>query len=462
MLNLCDPLQAIVSGAQMRRRISAISAVLALTASARANPLISPAAPASENPACARETTALGGLACALASALDDRARGALVVAVSAPGPARLPEALRQSAADLVAARLGAGATGVRGELSLRDAQQRARRRRLVYVTLTLQRDHLTAAADVYEARGRFWERVKDPSAQVVARAFESRPLDPELRALFPPIPLIVTRIDKAKFADRDTVALACGDLDGDGSSELVLVTRRRIASGRLVHGQFTPLAQVAWSELSPVAPSPPREPIAAAWFAAPGQLRVGLSDRADGLELSSGLAVARRFHDLFPWPGGGCSARGELALKGQRSACTGEAPLGNVDFASDVDALGGGRSFLRGGSEGAPCAARPVGNSTAKVLYQARLIDAPDTGAKLVIDDLDGDGKPELVSSAPSLERKDDALVVRTLDESGALRLRWRLPVPSGIDAIAVCPGDGNAMAPLALATGDGVWLVR
>jgi hypothetical protein len=74
----------------------------------------------------------------------------------------------------------------------------------------------------------------------------------------------------------------------------------------------------------------------------------------------------------------------------------------------------------------------------------------------------LDEDGLPEIVSSSPSLDRHADQLVVRTLSDNGQLRERLRLSVPSGIDALAICPGDGRAMAPLALATGDGIWIIR
>ena len=48
---------------------------------------------------------------------------------------------------------------------------------------------------------------------------------------------------------------------------------------------------------------------------------------------------------------------------------------------------------------------------------------------AQLAVGDLDDDGLPEIVSSAPSLERKADQLVVRTLSDNGQLRERLRVP---------------------------------
>ncbi len=82
--------------------------------------------------------------------------------------------------------------------------------------------------------------------------------------------------------------------------------------------------------------------------------------------------------------------------------------------------------------------------------------------GAEVVVGDLDEDGLPEIVSSSASLDRRADQLLVRTLTDNGQLRERLRIPVPSGIDSLAICPSDGRAMAPLALATGDGIWLIR
>src|SRR6185436_2075680 len=113
-------------------------------------------APPGVQTACARETSAIGALSCALGTALAEPAAGALVVTAIAPAAVRLPEPLRQSAADLVAARLGPSASSVHEPLELALAQKRAGRRRLVYVTLTLARDHLEASADVYERHGRF------------------------------------------------------------------------------------------------------------------------------------------------------------------------------------------------------------------------------------------------------------------------------------------------------------------
>jgi hypothetical protein len=46
-------------------------------------------------------------------------------------------------------------------------------------------------------------------------------------------------------------------------------------------------------------------------------------------------------------------------------------------------------------------------------------------------------------------------------LGRGGATEI-LRLPAPAGVRAIAVCPPDGAARAPFAVATADEIWVVR
>jgi hypothetical protein len=82
--------------------------------------------------------------------------------------------------------------------------------------------------------------------------------------------------------------------------------------------------------------------------------------------------------------------------------------------------------------------------------------------GAQLAIGDLDGDGQPELVSGSDTLDPAADALVVHTWQDDGKLVERLRIGVPSGVRAVAICPPESAGQAPIAVATGDGVWIVR
>ena len=425
-----------------------------------------PAAPASAaNAGCDRESTALGKTACSIAASLAGSASVALVVAAPAAGDERvgLPPAVAQRLAQLVAARLGAGAQASPQALSLTEAQHTTNAARgLVYLSVALFRDRLDVGADLYLGAGHFWQRVRSPGLRLTSHGFASSPLDPELRALFPPIPLVVTRVDKATVPERDIVALACGDVRGDGSSEIATIGRRKVQVGHLEHGHFAARASLNWAEFSAVAQSPLREPIAVGAVPQPGRLWVGSSDRADALDLSGTLHVEHKWHGVMPWPGGGCTRRVGLGYDGVARPCPDSPPAPSIDFATQVDAFAS-RALDSTGTLRTLRVARAVGSDSARALDSLHPeVSIPNVGAQLAVGDLDEDGQPEIVTSSPSLDRKADQLVVRTLTDNGQLRERLRLSVPSGIDAVAICPSDGRAMAPLALATGDGIWVIR
>ena len=449
----------------MSRPIFAASCLLlALAAShARAEPSVTAVV---IDPACERESTAIARTACLLGNPLQGQADAALIVAAPAAGDDRvaLPARVTERLAQLIAAKLGSAARAHAAPLALAVAERVAGSARgLIYLGVSLHRDRLEVSADVYVGAGHFWQRLRSPGLRSKSHAFASSPLDLELRALFPAIPLVVTRVDKATLAERDVVGLACGDVRGDGSSEIATVGRRKVQVGRLEHGRFAARASLNWAEFSAVAPSPLREPIAAGSLVQPGRLWVGSSDRADALELSGELHVDHKWHGLMPWPGGGCTRRMGLGYDGKSQACPGATSTPSVDFRTPVDAFATRSLSNQSGQAHTLRVARAVGSDSARVLDSLHPeVLVPDVGAQLAIGDLDEDGQPEIVTSSPRLDRKSDQLVVRTLTDSGQLRERLRLAVPSGIDALAICPGDGRVMAPLALVTGDGLWVIR
>jgi hypothetical protein len=59
-------------------------------------------------------------------------------------------------------------------------------------------------------------------------------------------------------------------------------------------------------------------------------------------------------------------------------------------------------------------------------------------------------------------LEPSSDAVVVRTILADGKLREAFRVPVPNGVRALAACPAWGTGLAPILVATGDELWVVR
>ena len=458
------PTRASLTGLMTRPVLGALCLLAVLTpGQVLAEP--GPRAPAA-NSVCDHEPTALARAACSIGSAFTGLANSGLVVVAPAPSGAHvaLPARATEQLAERVAAQLGITAQAEPQPLALAEAQRAASSARgLVYLSVSLYRDRIEVGADVFTGAGHFWQRVRSPGLRLKQHAVTTSPLDPELRALFPPIPLLVTRIEKASVTEHDIIALACGDIRADGSSELALVGRRKVAVGRLDQGRFAARASLNWAELSNIAASPQREPIATCSLPEPGRLWVGLSDRADALELSGGLQLEHKWHGVMPWPGGGCTRRIGLGYAGLAQACPGSSPLLATDFATPLDAFTSRSLVNRDGQIHTLRVARAVGSDSARALDSLHAeVTVPNVGAQLVIGDLDDDGSPEIVSSSPSLDRSKDQLIVRTLVDNGQLRERLRVAVPSGIDALAICPGDGQAMAPIAVVTGDGIWVIR
>jgi hypothetical protein len=284
-----------------------------------------------------------------------------------------------------------------------------------------------------------------------VLHGFVEAPIDAELRALIPPPPLVVSSVLKVKAPERGIVALACGELGPEGGQELALVSRSSVRVGRIVSGRFAERGKLAWSELSPIAPAPLREPIATAEITAAGALRVGITDRRDGIELSGALAVTARYRALLPAPGGGCVAPSSVGLSGQIIQCTAGRPAAAAGPGGTLDALGGARTWQLGRD----LTSGKLRQNQSEVLALGRV------GAQLAVGDADGDGTPELAYSADVLEPARDRLSLVSLT-SGKPSRRFELPA-SGISAIAICNRpEGPGMAPLVLSSGDELWLVR
>lgn len=380
--------------------------------------------------------------------------------AVTSDLRAERTEELARRLASLVAGELGPRARASERLLDAAAAQRGAQRGVDVLVlTAQLGRERFTVSADLFPAARGFWERFRPGLPGATAHVQASRSPDAELKTHLPPVPLVLTRIDKAGALDEPAVAVSCGDVDGDGALEVVHVGRRRIQLGRLQHGAFQVTASAAWPDLSAIAPRPLREPIASAQVSALG-LEVGISDRAESLRMDRALRVVERFPARLPWPAGGCTSVLVNGLSSERTACGSPAPA--REPANGVDAIAGARVVRRDGSALPVFAARHA-NGELELELGPRRVTVPGTvGAQVALGDLDGDGRVELLTSVDTLDPTRDALLVRTLSEDGSLRDAFRVPVPSGVRALAVCPSEGNLLTPIVVATGDGVWVLR
>jgi len=412
-------------------------ALFALAVAASAAQAEPPAEPSS----CQPSQGSLAFIGCRLAQQLGPSARGASVTVVDLKTDRELPapDALKERTRSVVAMALPARG----GDAKLEPSKLR--------VELSIEKSGgvLRVTADVRRALG-LWQRVRHEKPRAEQHAFAEAPLDAELSALIPPPPLVVSEVVKMKAPERGIIALACGPLGDDGGQELALVSRSNVRVGRIAGRAFVERRKAAWSALSPIAPAPLREPLGLAEITADGKLRVGLTDRKDGLALSRDLAVTERFDGLLPVPGGACAVRQELGLLAQLIDCTPTAPRPRVPVVLDAVAgpLAGwvGREF----------------SSTALVGPHPEVSKPPlHTGAQLALGDADNDGNPELAYSADTFDPAKDRLTLVTLDGKKATR-RFELPAP-GITAIAICARrEGPGMTPLVLATGDELWLIR
>ena len=419
---------------------TALLLALAFVPAAAAQPAA--AQPAATAVSCQPSQGSLSFIACSLAQQLGLPAGTATVTVVGLKSDRELPtpDALRERVQSAVTATLG-----------LRPAESKAGERSRLRVELSIEKSGgvLRVTADVRRATG-LWQRIRHAKASAERHGFVEAPLDAELRALIPPPPLVVSEVLKLKAPERGIVAMACGPLGGDGGHELALVSRGSVRVGRVIGRAFTERKRAAWSALSAVAPAPLREPIASAEITPQGALRVGLSDRKDGLELSRELAVLQRFEGQMPAPGGGCVERSDLGILARFESCSGPGPSRTQP--TSLDAFGGvpgvqlGRELSSGRLTGA---AHELAQATTRV------------GAQLAVGDADSDGNPELAYSADTLDPAKDRLTLVTLG-GGKLTPRFELPAP-GISAVAICSQrEGPGMAMLVLATGDELWLIR
>lgn len=408
--------------------------------------------------------SALSELACELRRGLPDLGARALVVAGApvASGSIRPEPSLGVRLAKLLAGRVSPDARAHDRVEELASARWLAREATaLVYIALQLDGDRLSATADVYASPRGLWQRAKRPRPEAFAHVFAERPLDAEVRSFLPPIPIVIARVTRATGTDSDAVALACGDVDADGSHELAVIGRRRVVLGRVRATRFEGFRERWLSELSPVAGSPLREPIASAWIPEPGALELGITDRENALRLDGKLDKRENLEGRLPWPGGGCVGTAGRALAPLLRPCrAGDAKRAPLTRDS-IDALAGSVVIAKNGAARVVRAFRPAGIAKAHVVDGAVTHTLEGAGAQLSLGDLDGDGVPELVSSRDTRDPKSDEIVVTSVERAG-LRERLRLPVPSGVHALAVCPGRADRMAPIALLAGDGLWVIE
>lgn len=393
----------------------------------------------------------------------------AAVVVVAAPlvsdQPAPRGDDLALRIAALVAGRLGAGAHAHPAVTQLATARAVAgRASALVFVQGEIAKGDLRATIDVYPSMANAWDRIRNPLPSPTSHAFATAKIDAEVRTFLAPLMLEQASVHRARHDEGEVLAAACGDVDGDGGDEIVLVSRARVAVGRVRGGRFVVERTAAWSALSPRAPVPVREPLASA-VVTPGAVHLGTTDRA-GLTLTPDLAGHTSVAGMPVW-----STEGLVCLLPNASAGAYDgAPVGCAPsrdakpklavpsprfdaFASAtiVDAAGA--------SHGVVLVREPSGRIKVR-LGDATLSPDGDFGAQLAVADLDQDGAADV---ATSVDGPEDAVNVFSLaTASGELHGRLHLAAPAGVRAYAVCPPEEGGEPVLLAVVGPELWLVR
>ncbi len=307
-----------------------------------------------------------------------------------------------------------------------------------MYVQTAIAQGDLRATIDVYPSMANAWDRIRNPLPSPTGHAFATAKIDAEVRAFLAPLLLESATVDRAHHDEGDVLAAACGDVDGDGGNELVLVSAARVAVGRVRGGQFVPERAAAWDAIGPRSPVPMREALAGA-AVVHGAVEVGSTSRG-GVRLdpdASGLAVGATLVGLPAWGGDGV-----VCLMPEPSAGAFDgAPVG-CDVRRDprpamavpaprFDAFGAASVRDAFGHERLVVAVRePSGRVRLKA---GDVTSTPDAlfGAQLAVGDLDQDGQPEIVTStdlsfagAPGA-RPDDAIDIASWTGGGWPRLR-------------------------------------
>ncbi|WP_437673448.1 hypothetical protein [Sorangium sp. So ce131] len=454
-------------------------ALLALAPPAAAQPAPAPPRPAAPAPKPPR--SAVARAVEALARSLGAVPGRVLVAAAPLASDAPAPRGAQLAAtlAAQLAGKLGEGARAHKEPIPLPDAREAARDdAALVHLAVEIAAGRLRVTADAYPVPRTVWARIRDPEPGPVAHAYAEAPLDAEIRSFLAPIPLVAAKIDRAKNFEGDVVALACGDLDADGSLEILSVSRRRVTTLRLRGGRVVPLQSRSWPDIVGVHPSPLREPLAFATLVEreqdgellPPFADVGLTDRARSVRFDGKLQALAELPGLaIPDAGGSaCAAISGPLLTGPLGPCAAADPAPATPALSGrYDALASARLASARGEPFAVWATRERGAVEIRDSAGRRKV-VGSAGAQLAVGDLDQDGEPELIASLDVLDPLEDAVVVWSwrrragAPERAAPEEVLRLPAPAGVRALAVCPPDGAGRAPFAVATADEIWVVR
>jgi len=219
----------------------------------------------------------------------------------------------------------------------------------------------------------------------------------------------------------------------------------------------------VGWTELSAIAPVPLRQPLSSLALSEGEHLDLGSTDRANWVRLSPKLEPQASLAGMLPWPGAGCARRSTVGLLPEPRPCSTDARGALASEVHLIDAVAGAAISTPDGSQVRYWAARRLGEDSLNVSSDAGdHTSIKGSGAQAALGDMDQDGTIEIAVSSSTLDRKKDQLRVYSWAPPSPPTPEIELAVPHGIDALAFCPAEDSGLAPLVLATGDQVWVLR
>jgi hypothetical protein len=337
----------------------------------------------------------------------------------------------------------------------------------LVYVQIELVRGELRVTGELFPTVKNSWARLLNPSQAPRAHAFTTVPIDAEIRSFFAPIVLEHATLHKARHDEADVDAIGCGDLDGDGGLELVMVSRSRVVVGRLRAGHFVVERTQPWAALATRAPVPLRDPLATVLVAPqghPGKILVGHTDRSAVL-LDAALVVQGTLAGL-PVPG----AEGRYCAIPNAAEGTFDAGWGSCEMSTKSPTL---LTWPRHDAAFSLDVVSPTGRAARVSIVrepdgvlqlrrdgETTPLRRADAGAQLALADLDLDGTAEVIITSDA--DGDDTLSVFSISATGKFTPRLRFPAKDGVRAVGVCPPEENGVPAVVAVVGSEVWLVR
>jgi len=286
-------------------------------------------------------------------------------------------------------------------------------------------------------------------------------------------------------------LALASGDVDGDGVVELVALTSREVVVLTLAKDAATVETRLALpGDLAAVRP---RDPVGTLVVAdvlgndAVPEILAHASDRAEGVivGLQHGTLVVRKTFGEYPL---------FVARDGAGAAKLATASLGEGVNDFPRESLAVSPAWKEWTPSGVPprfltAEATSFLAADGTVHHLAGIVDGDgelvlhalppadaepwarlaDAGSAFEITDLDADGSPEVITSAYRPPGDGDELIVHTIDEDGTTRVLHRAgALRGGIAAIASGDFDGDgavdvaALVRLSGATAGDLWVLR